>query len=418
MKYAPILLSLLLLFSCKREFDAPLPEGSWDLFDDPAARPLPAVARQGLEGVYALEGGSPFGADAAGRWSYTATGTDTVFHFSIFCGDAVTYVICEGRERNGEILLHGYWRRLTTTETGRVRFTIAAGEGAAGLLSGQVPDSIVIQGAWGFGNATPQETWELRYLRPVYQSGPLEILAHRGGGRNADLLPASENSLEMLLLAARLGATGVEIDVQLTKDGIPVLYHDATLNERLVQKSGLVGPISNFTYDQLAATVRLARGGIIPQLREALQTIVMRTPLHFVWLDIKYEGPLDAVVDLQAAFTALAASMGRQVEIVIGIPDAAVYDRFRALPNHASIPSLCELGLQEASDINARIWAPTWTSGLQNDAVATFQSQGKRAFVWTLDIPQNIQRFMTDGLFNGILSNRVPSVAYYYYVQP
>ena len=55
------------------------------------ARPLPAAAKTGLEGVYAFEAGAGnFGINAAGRWSYTVTGTDTVFHFSLFCADEVT----------------------------------------------------------------------------------------------------------------------------------------------------------------------------------------------------------------------------------------------------------------------------------------------------------------------------------------
>ena len=66
--------------------------------------------------------------------------------------------------------------------------------------------------------------------------------AHRG---------ASEYAPENTMLAFNLGvymqANGIETDVQLTKDGIPVLFHDNTL-ERV---TGQPGAISDYTYEQL-----------------------------------------------------------------------------------------------------------------------------------------------------------------------
>lgn len=50
------------------------------------------------------------------------------------------------------------------------------------------------------------------------------IIAHRCGGALAP-----ENSLAGLDIAARLGCRGVEFDVMLTADGVPVLMHDETL---------------------------------------------------------------------------------------------------------------------------------------------------------------------------------------------
>ncbi len=74
----------------------------------------------------------------------------------------------------------------------------------------------------------------------------------------------------MIKKTPEFGSTGIEIDVRLTKDGVPVLYHDNTLNLRETQKSGLTGPIENYTYDQLSTFVRLVHGEKIPTLREAL----------------------------------------------------------------------------------------------------------------------------------------------------
>lgn len=59
-------------------------------------------------------------------------------------------------------------------------------------------------------------------------------IAHRGGG-----CLAPENTLEGFRLAARLGFRAVEFDVMLTRDGVPVLIHDETL-ERTTDGQGRV----------------------------------------------------------------------------------------------------------------------------------------------------------------------------------
>lgn len=51
--------------------------------------------------------------------------------------------------------------------------------------------------------------------------------AHRGGRAHAD-----ENTIDAFRLALRLGATGVETDVWLTADGVPVLDHDGVVGGR------------------------------------------------------------------------------------------------------------------------------------------------------------------------------------------
>jgi glycerophosphoryl diester phosphodiesterase len=66
------------------------------------------------------------------------------------------------------------------------------------------------------------------------------IIAHRGGG-----LLAPENTLAALRYAANLGFAGVEFDVKLTADDVPVLFHDDTL-ERTTDGSG---PVADTRFD-------------------------------------------------------------------------------------------------------------------------------------------------------------------------
>lgn len=411
----------LIFFACRRSFEAPVPDLNWALFQSANARPLAAVAFQGLQGVYTVEqGAETFGTLAAARWSYTAQGQDTTYHLSLFCEREGSYIICEGRRLDSAILLDGYWRRAISTETGKVRLTIAKDSGAAFLLRNQpLPPGarLLFSGEYGTGNTIPATALKLRYTKPLFTATPFQIIAHRGGGRTADLLPASENSVEIIRLASRLGATGVELDVKLTKDGVPVLFHDATLNERVIQKNGLVGPFENYTYDQLYTLVRLTNGERIPTLRQALETVLYQTPLQFIWLDIKYNNSLQAVRNLQAEFLQKAEAAGRRLEIIIGIPDEEVIANFKKLPNYQSIPSLVEYAPEAAEAVNARIWGPQWTLGLQREAVSQQQARGRRVYTWTMDIEENIRRYMREGTFNGILSNYPSIVAYHYYVR-
>lgn len=70
-----------------------------------------------------------------------------------------------------------------------------------------------------------------------------KIIAHRGASKIAP-----ENTMAAFELAYNLGAEGIETDVQLTKDNIPVLIHDETVS-RTTSGNGYV---KDFTYDQLA----------------------------------------------------------------------------------------------------------------------------------------------------------------------
>lgn len=411
------------LLSCKKEYVVDMPDIThWQVFNDPAATALPFSCRNSMEGVYQLSSANDFfGNDVAVKWSYTIDKTDTIFHVSGFFGKDIAYFICEGKQLNGNILLNGYWRKMISTETGLIQLTIDNNTGASVLLgpSPQVTaGSITINGVYGNGNDEPKTAISFIYNRKLNTSPTrFNILAHRSGGRNSDLLPVSENSLEMILKTAEFGSTGIEIDVRFTKDGVPIIYHDNDLNLREVQKSGLVGPIKNYTYDQLQSFVRLIHGEKIPTLRQALETVVYRTQLSFVWLDTKYIGSLKEVQELQHEYLQKAATLGRDLEIVIGLPGEDQLNQFLQLPNYATTPSLCELSLDDVKKTNAAIWAPRFTEGTQNDNVATIHADGRRAFVWTLDVPEFIEQFIREGNFDGILSNFPSCTAYYYYVR-
>jgi|KBSMisStaDraftv2_1062788.scaffolds.fasta_scaffold00847_25 glycerophosphoryl diester phosphodiesterase len=419
-----IFISLLtgMLFSCKKDYKVIMPDTStWDEFNNPATLPLNQNTRSAMEGVYDVNSGTDvFGNLAAIKWSYVIKNNDTTFHVSGFFGKDIAYFICEGKQLNGTILMNGYWRKMVSTETGLIRLTISAADGASILLG---PDpvvtagSVIVNGVYGNEQELPERPIAFSYNRKLNNiPSDFQIMAHRSGGRTSDLLPVSENSVAMILKTPEFGSTGIEIDVRFTKDGVPILYHDNNVNLREAQKSGLVGPIENYTYDQLSTFVRLIHGEKIPTLREALSAVVYQTQLSYVWLDTKYVGSLAPVAALQKEFILKAAMQGRKLNILIGLPGKDQMDQFLALPDYSTTPSLCELSIGDAEKTNARVWAPRFTEGTQNDQVAIVHGQGRKAFVWTLDVPEFITQYINEGHFDGILSNFPSCVAFNYYV--
>ena len=66
--------------------------------------------------------------------------------------------------------------------------------------------------------------------------------AHRGASQYAP-----ENTFLSFYLGIHMGANGIETDIQLTKDGIPVLFHD----DDLLRVTGHTGTIQDYTFEQL-----------------------------------------------------------------------------------------------------------------------------------------------------------------------
>ena len=74
------------------------------------------------------------------------------------------------------------------------------------------------------------------------------VIGHRGLGKNfatKSSLQLGENTIQSFIAAANLGASYVEFDVQLTKDHVPVIYHDF-----LVSETGIDAPVHTLTLEQ------------------------------------------------------------------------------------------------------------------------------------------------------------------------
>jgi len=405
-----LILFSLFLIRCDQETTAlvlivtPLPSGS---------TAVPFISKIPMEGVYqVIDGKDRFGDIVALRWRFNK--------LTIFSKD--NYLILQSGVKDSSIYMQGFWRIPTSDVNGLANLIIQKTLGARALLMGVKPQILSIKGNFGAGGGVPDRTVEFRYLRPfssTVTSKDFYIVGHRAGGRTSDRLRVSENSIEMISFTENYGSTGIEVDIRLTRDKVPVLYHDKDINIRLTVKGPINGPIGNFTFDQLSTFVRLVRGEKIPKLEDALNYVVDSTLLEFVWLDMK-EGrqALDLVIPIQDKALKRAQQKGRKLEILVGVPDDKVLNDFKAISNHKDIPSLCEISPEEARNLNSKAWAPRWTLGTQNELVTQVQAEGREVYCWTIDQPGFIEQFLREGKFNGLLTNYPSVVAYYYYTQP
>jgi glycerophosphoryl diester phosphodiesterase len=119
---------------------------------------------------------------------------------------------------------------------------------------------------------------------------PFKIVANRGA--HTEL---AENTLPAFQRAIQLGADAVELDVRLTRDLVPVVYHYFYLEE----SAGLAGTVFNYTWDELqraqAQSGDSAQGRRIPLFREVLEAIGGQ-----IELEIEIKGPEPECIEVIA----------------------------------------------------------------------------------------------------------------------
>ncbi len=402
-----------LITACNPDLEVLVPKfGQNSILED--TNVLSGSAKQKLEGIYRVVNGS----DVFGPWVVIKWSGE---YMSVFCERNASYFILQGGSLETVVFFEGYWRHATSTETGLAQFRISRETGGDYLINNAEKVAIELTGTFGSGNNLPSQKISLsydRYFSDTVFEKKFYILAHRGGGRTSDMLPASENTLNMFSLAERFGANAIEIDVKLSQDRIPFLYHDATINLRLTQKSPMWGDIEDFTFAQLRSFITLINGEKIPTLREALEFVLEETNLELVWLDMKSEkNDFPEVVPIQQEIMSRAQAMGRTLEIFTGLPSEKKITQFLSYEGYASVLSLCELDIEDVRRTGAEFWGPRWTLGTQNDKVNRMHAEGKRVITWTMDYSDFINQYIREGDFDGMVTNYPTLVAYYYYMQ-
>ncbi|MFE9775718.1 glycerophosphodiester phosphodiesterase [Streptomyces sp. NPDC005931] len=212
-------------------------------------------------------------------------------------------------------------------------------------------------------------------------------VAHRG-----DPYRVRENTLASLRSALRRGADAVEIDVRLTRDGVPVLLHDGTL-KRLWERDR---PLLALSWEEVR---ELTEGGV-PTLAEAL-------------------GATDGarlMIDLPGAPDSGAVRRITDVVRERGARDRVYYCAGAAamLAVRAADPS-AEIALTRSTSAPPRpalleAIRPRWLNyrfGLVDRALAErVHRDGHLLSVWTPDTRRSMRRLLSLGV-DSITTNRI-----------
>jgi glycerophosphoryl diester phosphodiesterase len=134
---------------------------------------------------------------------------------------------------------------------------------------------------------------------------PCLVIAHRGAP-----LVAPENTPASFRAALAAGAQAVELDVHVTRDGVPVVFHDHSLR----RLTGDRRQVTACTWAQLRR-LRVAGRGRIPRLADVLRLVRGRA---LVQIELKRGAPVAPVVAAVRAaraggFVHLASFSGRIV---------------------------------------------------------------------------------------------------------
>ena len=222
----------------------------------------------------------------------------------------------------------------------------------------------------------------------------VEVIAHRGASG-----AAPENTMAAFRRAAELGADRVELDVQLSRDGRLVVFHDATLG-RTAPGTGPVSAHDASTLARLDAgswfSPRFA-GEPVPLLEEVLDWSAGRMPLN---VEIKVAGDDAHALRLARETATLVEARGLAAETVLSsFHSVAVAEAARTCPS-------CEvallwggrdgdpLALAERAGARALHVA---LRGLSAELVAEAHGRGWPVRVYTINDREGLERVLESG---------------------
>jgi glycerophosphoryl diester phosphodiesterase len=407
----------LLAVSCEQSQEVSIPQ-----FADGGllriGTPLTRQQLYGFEGFFTLiEGSSLLGADASVR---TSPGTISVLTDKN-AGFAVLGAACLPDQR---VVLEGYWQYPTRVELGLVRLFVEPPALAEALCEGDLrsPEAgLVLRGAYGRESKFPTTALALDWsheLKPW--RGRFFTVAHHGACEITDHCGATPNSLESIRLSERVGSNAAEVDVRVTRDGIPILFHDPSLSSSLVDGIFCNGKVADLSLAELRGSCSLRHGEVIPTLDEALTMMIEDTELEGVYLDQKTaEGVLpsariaarvledlrerneNADPDDDRAFTALIAITTEEIYDAWLSAKATLAEEGLEIP-----PCLIEYDSDLVISEGCRAWGPTWTEGPQPENVAKVRKAGAATVFWTINQSDFIDEFLKQAQPNGIISSR------------
>jgi len=221
------------------------------------------------------------------------------------------------------------------------------------------------------------------------------IVAHRGASAYA-----KDNSIESFTKAMDMGADMIEFDVRRTGDGVLIVHHDATTGGRRIRE---------MTYDE----IRHADGDV-PTYEDVLKETRGRIKLD---IELKEQGYESEAADLALTY------MGPDDLVVTSFKNGCL----KALKqSHPQIKLGLILGRHQLPKaLLSRICGELpakWAGGAQADyliiehklasagVLKAAQRRGLTVMVWTVNEERDMQRFLSNDLVYGIITN-YPDVA-------
>lgn len=325
---------------------------------------------------------------------------------SLLSYERETYAVMNAGCVDGEVIFEGRSYDPASREGGVVRLSIVPGQGGTEICAGTAPviPHVNYVGVSGRNANAMTNTINLNYVGPLKPINKY-IIGHHGC-RTVDNCGASENSLESIKLAGNLGGNAVEIDVHMSKDQIPVLYHDDDFNSRLVSGIFCLGSVGNYSVLQMKVFCRLKYGERIPTLREALEALLTDDTMKMVWLDPKTTSAIGPMVSLATEYKARAVALGKSLEILIGIPDEDYLNTYLATPGYENAPCLVEYDYSKVIPYNCRGYSPRFTLGPQRQYADILHASGKIILYWTVNSKDYFDLFFNEGAADGMISDR------------
>ncbi|MCB9751346.1 MAG: hypothetical protein H6713_15320 [Myxococcales bacterium] len=234
---------------------------------------------------------------------------------------------------------------------------------------------------------------------------------HRGTGTSNANNPYPENTIPSLLQAAAEGATRVEFDVRISSDGVPVLMHDASVDETTDGE----GCVSSFTVAELqaldagAGTPMAGQGITIPTLAEVVDQVALDLNV-----ELKFDGggPCPELSREEFAATVLAALDGDPHDRAVALSS---FDFMLLQAARAQDPEIYLGHLALTADllqlaVDAELQAVNLGKDAINAAiVADIHAAGLEVNTWTVDDPGEIAA-MFDADVDEIITNEPPRV--------
>jgi glycerophosphoryl diester phosphodiesterase len=365
-----------------------------------------------MEGIYSLSDGN------------TSLGSQFVckvskYKVSFFSNESGLFFILKYglNATDSSLQFSGFWRYSERATQGVISFSVAKNDGAADLLKTGSVANLMLQG--GFRNGNGQLlSLSIKFshsFTPYAKNNPFIVLAHHGVETTAGP-PYAENSVGGVLHDEDYGCNGIEFDIRLTKDNVPICLHDNGINIRLTQKGPLSGEPSQYPFALLEQYIRLVDGQKIPSVEQVLNAFIDSTSMKYLWLDIKGDPDIFKYLEpvLRAGYVR-AQAQNRDVVIFTGLPSSDVIGEFHKQPTYSTLPMLCELTPQDVIDNHCQFWGPRYSRGLLLNEVDQMHQRGVKVISWTLNDAGIIRNYLKNGRFDGFISDYPAFVVYDFY---